>query len=270
MNNFIKYLFIPGLLLFYSCEDAVVGNDLSYEERLVVRGLLVAGEPIEVTFERTLPLDQPFDSIRAQLSDVTAFITHNDVIDTLKYAGAGKYRTSSMISENGEEYQLSAEWNDKSLTGETRVPFTTTFQNGNIITEVNEDGDTVHYIQGLLTPREGAVYGATWVILDPLSGFHLEDNVIPVLLRESDKDLNNRLTLKTRVIPDTLYAAWHNYFYIRVHAFDEEFYNFFITQDANNASSNIFSQSGINLRWNVEGDGIGMFIGESDFYVKVF
>lgn len=270
MNRIIKYLFISGLLFFYSCENAVVENDLIYEERLVVRGLLVAGNPIEVTFERTLPLDQPFDSTKAQLSDVTAYITHNDVIDTLQYTGAGKYRSSAMIAQNGEGYKLSAEWNGKSLTGETSVPYTTTFQNGKIITEVNENGDTVHYIQGLLTPREGAVYGASWVILDPLSGFHLEDNVIPVLLRESDKDLNNRLTLKTRNIPDTLYAAWHNYFYIRVHAFDEEFYNFFVTQDANNASSNIFSQSGINLRWNVEGDGIGMFIGESDYYVKVF
>jgi hypothetical protein len=270
MNKMIKYSLIAVLFIFYSCEDAVVDNDLTYQERLVVRGLLVAGNPIRVSFERTLPLDQPFDSTKAQLSDVTAYITHNEVVDTLQYIGNGNYRTSSMIAQNGEEYKLNAEWNGKSLTGNTKVPFTTTFQNGRIMTGVNEEGDTVHYIQGLLTPRVGAVYGATWVILDPQSGYHIEDDVIPLLQRESDKDLNNRLTLKTRNIPDSLYTAWKNYFYIRVHAFDEAFYNFFLTQDANNAGTNIFSQSGINLRWNVEGDGIGMFIGKTDFYIKVF
>ena len=266
----LKYLMIAGLLIIYSCEDAVVENDLAYQERLVVRGLLTAGNPIEVTFERTLPLDQPFDSTQAQLSDVTAYITHNNLVDTLEYIGNGRYNAPALIAQNGEEYKLNAEWNGKSLSGDTRVPFTTTFQNGKIISEVNEEGDTVHYLQGLLTPREGAVYGATWVILDPVSGFHLEDNVIPVLQRESDKDLNNRLTLETRNIPDSLFSTWRSYFYIRIHAFDEEFYNFFLTQEANNASTNIFSQSGINLRWNVEGDGLGMFIGKSDFYVKVF
>ena len=266
----MKYLLIAGLMLVVSCEDAVVENDLTYQERLVVRGLLVAGSPIEVTFERTLPLDQTFDSTLAQLNDVKAYITHTYTVDTLEYVGNRRYKTPTLIAQNGEEYTLNAEWNGKSLSGDTRVPYTTTFQNGKIVSEVNEDGDTVHYIQGFLTPREGAVYGATWVILDPVTGFHVEDNVIPVLQRESDKDLNNRLTLKTRTIPDSLYDVWHQYFYIRVHAFDEEFYNFFLTQDANNASSNIFSQSGINLRWNVEGDGIGMFIGKSDFYIKVF
>ena len=270
MKKLMKYFLIAGLLIIYSCEDAVVENDLTYQERLVVRGLLVAGNPIEVSFEKTLPLDQPFDSTEAQLKDVSAYVMHNDIVDTLRYIGNGNYKTSSMIAQNGEEYKLFAEWNGKSLSGDTRVPFTTTFQNGKIVADVNENGDTVHYIQGLLTPRTGAVYGATWVILDPQSGYHKEDDVIPVLQRESDKDLNNRLTLKTRNIPDSLYTTWRNYFYIRIHAFDEAFYNFFLTQDANNASTNIFSQSGINLRWNVEGDGIGMFIGKSDFYVKVF
>jgi hypothetical protein len=270
MKTLIKYLLMLSLMILFSCEDAVVENNLTYQERLVVRGLLVAGNPITVSFEKTLPLDQPFDSTEAQLGDVTAYITHNNTVDTLQYLANGIYRTSSMIAQNGEEYELHAEWNGKILTGDTRVPYTTTFQNGKIITAVNETGDTVHYVQGLLTPREGAVYGATWVILDPQSGYHIEDDVIPLLQRESDKDLNNRLTLKTRNIPDSLYYTWRNYFYIRVHAFDEAFYNFFLTQDANNASTNIFSQSGINLRWNVEGDGIGMFIGKSDFYIKVF
>ena len=55
----------------------------------------------------------------------------------------------------------------------------------------------------------------------------------------------------------------------RVHAFDAQYYNFFLTQNSNSASTNVFNQSNVGLRWNVKGGGIGMFIGETDFIVKV-
>jgi hypothetical protein len=251
-----------------ACEQEIVENDLSFQEKLVVRSILTAGNLIEVYFGRTLPLNIPFDPEKANLSDVFAYVKNNNTIDTLIHTGSGIYRTSSMIARNGEEFEMFAEWNNKTAFAVTQVPFSTTFQNGRLVEE-NVNGETTFYIQGLLDPRPGAVYGATWSIINSVENYRLEDSVISVLLRESDKNLQNRLTIKSRDINPELVQQWRNSFFIRVHAFDEEFYNFFITQDANNATNNVFSQSGINLRWNIEGDAIGMFIGKSDFLIKI-
>jgi hypothetical protein len=267
MKSLIKILIITSIF-FTSCEQEIVENDLSYQEKLVVRGILTAGDTIEVYFGRTLPPNIPFNPEEANLKNVSAYIKSESAIDTLVYKGNGIYRTTEMIARNGEEFQLYAEWNNKSVYAETQVPFSTTFQNGRLLEENGSEG-TDYFIQGILEPRRGAVYGATWVIINAQSGFRLEDSVISVLQREEDKNLQNHLTIRSRNIPEELVRQWRSSFFIRVHAFDEEFYKFFLTQDANNATNNIFSQSGINLRWNVEGEAIGMFIGKTDFLIKI-
>lgn len=63
-----KYLTIAlFIFILNGCESDIVENDLSYQERLVVRGLLEAGKPIKVYFGRTLPLQSSFDSSSAIL-----------------------------------------------------------------------------------------------------------------------------------------------------------------------------------------------------------
>lgn len=260
---FIMLIFISG------CEQNVVENDLEFNEKLVVRALLEAGKPIEVYFARTLPLQDQYDTLKANLEDVVAVIIRRGVEHKLEHIKDGRYRAGTLIAENGESYKLFVEWNGKVITAETRVPSSTTFQNGRVTLTIENETDSVYNIEGLLTPREGAVYGVTWSVFNAQHQFSFEDDVIPVLLREEDKDLQNRLLLRTREIPGEIIKQWRNSLFIRVHAFDEQFYNFFITQDANRATSNIFSQSGINLRWNVTGDAIGMFIGKTDFIIKI-
>jgi hypothetical protein len=263
----IIFLFLIGILLS-SCGDSIVNNDLGYKEHLVVRGILVAGEPITVYFGKSLPLQQTFDSANANLKNVFAYITHNLKNDTMYYTGNGIYKCKSLIAQNGETYSLFANWNNSVVRSETSVPFTASFQNASLDTVI-ENNDTSFTVKGVLTPRPGAVYGATWSIISSNPSYVLEDSVISILAREKDKDLLGNLLIKTRKISIDLVRKWRSNLFIRVHAFDEQIYNFFITQDANNASNNIFGNSGVNLRWNVSGDGIGMFIGKTDFIVRV-
>ncbi len=263
-----KVLIIFSLLIFGSCETDIVENDLSYNERLVVRGILEAGKPIQVYFGKTLPLQSAFDSSKANLKDVIAYIKNKNKIDSLVYISDGIYKAKNLMGQNGETYFLFAEWEGRSITAETHIPFSTTFQGGRLDTTI-QNGDTVITIKGILTPRMGAVYGATWSIISANPTYVLEDDVIPEIQRSADKDLLGNLTLHTRRIPNDLLKNWRRSLYIRIHAFDEAFYNFFLTQDANAATNNIFTSTGINLRWNIEGDAIGLFIGTSDFIVKI-
>lgn len=268
MKKINIYLIIILFLFFYGCESEIVENDISYSERMVVRGLLEAGKPIQVYFGRTLPLQEAFDSSKANLQNVVALIQNKNRIDTLVYTYGGIYQTKNMIAQNGEKYLLFAEWNGRTISAETTVPFTTSFQAGRLDTLI-QNNDTTFFIRGFLTPRVGAVYGGTWSVISSNPSYVLEDSVLNELQREEDKDLLGNLIIKTRPIPKEIVRQWRNSLFIRIHAFDENFYNFFLTQDSNNATNNIFSSSGINLRWNIKGDAIGMFIGKSDFLIRI-
>ncbi|MFH1196747.1 MAG: DUF4249 family protein [bacterium] len=267
-----RYLvFILIISFMIGCQDNVVENDLGYVEKFIVRSKLEAGKPISVYFGKTLPPNQPFDISKAFVSDVNARIVYKGRDYPLIHESNGNYKTKNdLAASNGETYELFAEWNGKSAYAITQVPFTTTFQGAKVIPDTTQPGDTTYYFEGFLTPRPGAVYGATWSIISNDNTFTEEDTVIVNLLREKDKDLKGFLLLQTRNISNELLSKYRDFLFIRIHAFDEQFYNYFITQDANNASTNIFSQAGVNLRWNVKGENaLGMFIGKSDYIIRV-
>lgn len=269
-RNKYHHIFILIILVFVSCEDQVVENDLDFNEKVVVRSLLEAGKPIEVYFGKTYPPNKEFNPSQSFLEDVdVSVLGTNEMEYKLSHIQNGIYKNEDLIAVNGIEYELKAVWQGDSIIAKTYIPFSTTFQKAQVITEVDENADTSYFLQGFLSPRENAVYGATWSIFNAIDTIRIEDDIIPDLAREQDANLAGLLLIKTREIPKELVDQYRNSLFIRIHAFDEEFYNYFITQDANNASTNIFSQAGINLRWNVEGNAIGLFIGKSDFIVKI-
>ncbi len=271
INNHFKYsvtiIFFTTFLL--SCNDQVVENDLDYKEKVVIRSLIESGKPIQVYFGKTFPPNQAFNPDEAYLDNVDAVISAFEKNYKLEHIGNGIYTNENILAVNGIEYELKAVWNSDSILSKTYIPYSTTFQKAQLIENVSNENDTTYYLQGFLSPRENAVYGATWVILNAEDTVRIEDEVIPNLAREQDANLAGLLLIRTRNISKELVDEYRNSLFIRVHAFDEVFYNYFITQNANNASTNIFSQSGINLRWNVEGNAIGLFIGKSDFIVKI-
>jgi hypothetical protein len=257
------------IILLQGCkQESVVVNDLQFEEKLVVRSMLTAGQPIRVYFSKTVPVSGSYNPDDFIVKDVIASINNENNSYKLTYADSGYYTYPGLNASNGETYSLKADWKGKQSTSQTIVPFSTQYQNAKLVTEVNGT-DTTYSLQCMLTPRTGAVYGVTWVIINADSVFRLEDTVIPELLREQDKNLLNLLILKTRNIPNELINKWRKSLFIRVHAFDAQYYNFFLTQNANTATTNVFNQSNISLRWNVKGGGIGMFIGETNFIIKV-
>lgn len=267
MKRLVFFFLIPFLL--NSCEDLVVENNLNYTEKIVVRSIIEAGKPIQLFLAKTLPPTEAFDTSKAYIPDAVVVITSGTIIDTLRYKSGGIFRSLQQNGRNGQKYSMRILADGKTLFAETEVPFTTTFQAGKLITQVVSPGDTIYYMEGVLTPRSGAVYGSTWSVIDGQTSTVIEDTVLNTLVRERDKNQLGHLIIRTRNIPKQIVNEYRRSLYIRVHAFDEDFYNFFLTQDANNATSNIFSQSGTNLRWNVTGGGIGMFLGKSDFVIRI-
>jgi hypothetical protein len=268
----MKKIFIPLLylvLLLEGCkQETTIVNDLQYEEKLVVRSILTAGQPVRVYFSKTVPISGSYNPDDFIVKDVKASIVNEDSTYNLAYTDSGYYTSPGLVASNGETYNLTANWNGKQSTSQTTVSYSTQYQNAKLIADVSGT-DTTYSLQCLLTPSTGAVYGVTWLIINADSVFRLEDTVIPELLREQDKNLQNLLILKTRSIPTELVNKWRRSFFIRIHAFDSQYYNFFLTQNSNSASTNVFNQGNLGLRWNVKGGGIGMFIGETDFIVKV-
>jgi hypothetical protein len=268
----MKKIFIPLLyfvLLIQGCkQETIVDNDLQFVEKLVVRSMLTAGQPVRVYFSKTVPISGSYNPDDFIVKDVNASIVNEGIPYKLTYVDSGYYTSPGLNASNGETYNLTADWNGTQSTSQTTVPYSTQYQNAKLIADVNGT-DTSYSLQCLLTPSTGAVYGVTWLIINADSVYRLEDTVIPELLREQDKNLQDLLVLKTRTIPNDLVNKWRSSFFIRVHAFDAQYYNFFLTQNSNSASTNVFNQSNVGLRWNVTGGGIGMFIGETDFIVKV-
>ncbi len=273
MKIFIKKFHFAYAFLFIilnlNCSDNVLETDsLPFKERLVVRALLEAGKPISVYAGRTLKIGETFTPDNAFLSDAVVSVTHKNVVKNLTHTANGNYTSNGFNASNGEVYYLSVKWKGIESEAATRVPFTAPYQNVKLVTEIT-GSDTSFYFETLLTPRPDAVYGATWSIFRASDTTRIEDTVVNNLARYSDKNLSGLLKIRTRNLSKELVDEYRDNLFIRIHAFDEQFYNFFITQNANNASTNIFSISGINLRWNVSGDAIGMFIGKSDFVIKI-
>ena len=68
--------------------------------------------------------------------------------------------------------------------------------------------------------------------------------------------------VRTIDIPELYLTPYYSSrLYIRVYAYDEQYLDYFSTQNAHNPIENIFAQSGGNIIWNVQGDAIGLFIG---------
>jgi hypothetical protein len=271
LRKFILALgIITAAILLQNCDDQIVENDLGYNEKAVVRGLLEAGKPVKVYLGKTYPPNTTFTKEDGYLTDAEAFIINRGNQHPLEYQGEGIYSAGDeVVAVNGQEYELNFIWKGDTIKSKTHVPFSTTFQQARLIKEFDPDSNVTYHLEGFLVPRENAVYGATWMVIDQEDTLTIESEVIPNILREQDQNLDGLLLLRTENIPEELVENYRNSLFIRVHAFDEVFYNYFITQDANNASTNIFSQSGINLRWNVEGNAIGLFLGKSDFVIKV-
>jgi hypothetical protein len=270
MKIILYLIFALILILFFGCEEVTVVNpDLSYKEYIVVRAELVAGQDFTgVKFTRTQPLNQQYDSANANITfNVTAYLKVNGVqVIPLHHAGNGIYLASDRIRiQSGYTYELFAEVGDTAIYSFTRIP-----QKPIVVsTLVVKDS----LFQANVQPETNVVYGAVWEIYN--------SSIDQVVDRASDfqEIVQNTDVYKTAPIPINTLAlpaqyrasTYNDLWYVRVYAYDTPYLKYFRTRNNNQPVSDVFSQGGDQVIWNVVGNNaIGMFIGVAKGdYVKV-
>jgi predicted amino acid-binding ACT domain protein len=78
------------------------------------------------------------------------------------------------------------------------------------------------------------------------------------------KDSRGIAICTTSEIPSNYINMSNTSLTARVYIFDHQFLDFYSTQNLNQVSDAIFGQTGSQVKWNIKGDGIGMFIGRLD------
>jgi hypothetical protein len=270
MKKVFYIISISILTAFIGCEDvSVVNPDLSYKEYIVVRAELVANEDFTgVKFTRTQPLNQQYDSTTAAITaNVTAYLKINGVqVIPLHHAGNGIYLAIDRIRiQPGYTYELFAEIGDTGIYSKTSIPqipvvVSTQFVNGS-------------HFQASVSTKTNEVYGAAWEIYEYAANNILDGATDFKEIVQNTNEFNKTpIPVNTLDLPDKYRSNnYSNLWYIRVYAFDPAYFSYFLSRNDNKPVSDVFSQGGGPINWNVVGNNvIGMFIGvaKSDF-VKV-
>jgi Domain of unknown function (DUF4249) len=271
MKIILYIIFASILIIFAGCEDvSVVNPDVSYKEYIVVRAELSAGEDFTgVKFTRTQPLNQQYNSATAAItSNVTGYLKVNGVqIIPLHHAGNGIYLASSNIQiQSGYTYELFAEVDGTGIYSFTRIPEKPTV----VSTQVINDS----YFQANVQTNPDEVYGAAWEIYNGNSLGAAVDSAsdFQEIVQNTNVYNTTPIPVNTMDLPVQYRSSnYSNLWYVRVYAYDTAYLKYFLTRNNSLPISDVFSQGGDQVIWNVVGNNaIGMFIGvaKGDF-VKV-
>ncbi|MBC8144515.1 MAG: hypothetical protein H7X80_02950 [bacterium] len=250
------------------CEETIEITDAAYVERLVVHGIMQPGSPVDITISRTLPINQPYSDASAQLTDVAATITVEDAATgaqletvSLVHSTKGHYHAPSMSVESGRRYRFSASWRGKSVSASTVVPQIAqvdTLDLFPVIRDYTDFKDTMLYMRAVVRARAGEVYLLTTADVDPRSGEMVIYNTygeVPAG-RMRDATPGGHIVLLERGYRSTTPTI------AVVISYDEPYYDFQQTYYSWKENGP-FSTGSDNVRWTVEGDGIGLFIGRA-------
>lgn len=251
-------LILAGFLSF-GCEEIVDDpGALPYEEKLVVRGVLEAGEPLDsISITRTLPPLEYYSDEKAWVHGALVVLHHNGRTDTLQDRGRGLYYKPGIAVEAGDVYELTVQWNNKRAEAVTRVPHPPVVTSVDHRLEKNRWGTNVHILEATVQPRTGEVYGSTFE--------YRYSNIPTYVSRYPYLDVLRTAQDTSAAGVVTVYSEFYAYgsdlyeFFLLVHAYDEPYYHYHYSYRGDNDDP--FGQPGQNIQWNVRGDAIGMFIG---------
>ncbi|MCC6549675.1 MAG: DUF4249 family protein [Ignavibacteriaceae bacterium] len=264
MNKLYLWLMLLfGIILFYGCENSVEEEDFPFEVRLVIRGILEPGKPVtNIYIGRTMPIAAQFSQGFANLANASAVILHNNTFYPLRHTTNGLYRNDTLIISTGETYQLVVQWEDKLATAETTIPNRGIIERPVVKSAISGTGSK-NYVESSVLPWTNEVYAATWVSFFSGGAVAQEDSSIASVIKRGD---NGLLKVTTNQVPSNLGTQNLG---LRMYIYDAPFYDYYYSQGSNRTSDLVFGQPQNNIKWNVQADGIGMFIGRRDTLLSI-
>lgn len=273
----LGFRLVSALILSLStgCEQTVELGSIPYEEKLVVRGILEPGKSVIIYFTRTLSLEEPFSGDKAAIANVEGTIVCEGVSFSLLHLGpvlingvktgfAEYSMGGGVIAQAGKIYELAASWNGHTIRAHTRVP------DSAIIDTTYVDPSTLsrrsHSIITQITSQYSTVYAADYDVAgrSPLNVGFLAALVKPDVQGEK---------VSINILIDSSYKSiWRDSLYSRIIGFDTPFYDYYRSRRNSRPSSSLLNISGTAgpVFWNVEGEGLGMFVGMNITRKKVF
>ncbi len=264
-------------MVLSSCEQVVPSDGLPYAEHIVVRGILIAGQPLDsISITRTLPLTVAYDREAASLPSADVLVTVDNRSIKLTSIGNGYFSdTTSTIVESGKQYSLAVSWNGLHATASTTVP------DSAIVDSSKLGARRVYYY------NYGGAYGLDSSVSYPLLvRVHAQPNVAFAMSRDSmiiyrgtsqDIDYNTGVMYfsepqiatvgsSTLWLEDSYGGRIQDVDSIKMLAtiasYDKAYYDFRRTS-SDYRDESPFGNTGKNPKWNIREDGIGYFIGEA-------
>lgn len=263
------------VLLVGGCEETVDITDATYRERLVVYGVLDANDTVDIVFTRTLPINRPYSAADAAVPDVAGRITAINPDDPslgnfadLVHVGGGHYKAGGMRIHPGWTYRLEATWRGGTIRSSTVVPHMADVDSVMLVpsTWYWEGQPTEMFsVRAVIDPRPDEVYLLTTGIYDGPGGKPSVRRPYGAnVVRPRDTTEGGRIAL----VDDWNSQSKQARVAAVVVAYDEPYYDFQRTY-YHDDDMGPFGSGSDNVKWTVEGDGIGLFIGRSTTIVPV-
>jgi hypothetical protein len=282
-------LLLPLTTLLWSACTSIapeaIDVQLEYREKIVISGVMSAGDTIQnIQISRTLPpLEDPIDENTA-ITNATVHLTVNSRIYTMELQPPVRttgivperidkrsfFRVRGLIAEAGKEYTIVVRWKNLKAEATTRVPLVPpNIDSTRFAIELRGDiGVRLVNAYASFMPRENEVFRMIAQLrrkkprtpFEPLYFVSGQSDIG----RWQDRDSMGVLTLKIPSLGinqqdldnfDSLYTAD-----ILFYAYDKAYYDYekSITRRTNDI---VFNVPLTNPKWNVNGDGIGLFVG---------
>lgn len=259
--------FILTIVICFSngCEQPLGEDEFPYEFKLVVRGIVKNNRLIDsISVGRTLPVSVPFNEQFSRVTNAVGAVVSDGIFYPLRHKGNGYYTTDSLIARSGKAYSLLINWESISINSHTTVP-----KLGNVGSSyVNQgvlNGNPINYFESSLTPYSNEVYGATWFLMSFAGTIVSESTTFEKIVK---KGSSPQIVVPTIGLPQS-FNTYSGSYGIRLIAYDAPYYDYFITSGSNQVSDAIFGQSGTTVKWNINGQGIGMFVGTADTLIVI-
>jgi hypothetical protein len=294
LKQSILFLATSFLFCHYGCEEVINNTNLPYEEKLVIRGIVLDGDSIDSLYVgRTLPYEEfrfgywnSKDSIYVEndlssfVKDAVVTISVDDQTYPLHYFKSGYYKNDSLVGATGKTYRLHIEWKGKIADAVTTIPETPIVDSVNVAyktTAVYTHGSEVEY------SCSAYIHGKVNNIFSfELSHKHIDSNPFDTSYHYTyEYSTGSAVKKRTQTdynVPDIFtrkIVEYVNVGYIdpqlifTIKSYDEPYYKYFLSYKNLNSKDD-FSIEPNPIDWNVSGNAIGMFIGASKSVTKTY
>lgn len=273
MNKAMKIIGIISLILLPACEEVMEVDDLPFEERLVIRGVLQAGDTVRTIYVgRTLPYREDAyvaynssEEVPDWVKNATVSIVCDGRSYSLHYVAKGNYANDSLIIQTAKAYALTVQWQGKRVEAQTVVPLEPELDTAYVASKTqidvarSQNAWFEYKVKGIVKAEtQGAAISAGFSYYIYVTRYDTTITIVGSPFSYNVYDTRDFSGVMEFGATATSQDGQH--FAITVQNFDQPYFRYFKT-----AGNELNSTTGgyAPVAWNVTGDGIGMFIGAS-------